>query len=123
MVLIAAVLLRAGEQNRQQPRGARGRVGRFGLKRKLLGKEAGKNVMPRRTGPMDICDYCDKKFWAKGLLVGKYVCNFCCVNDPDFLFAKNHFYDALAIQTKWRLSKGKPVKYMGLYLSRVKKRS
>ena len=48
MVLIAAVLPPAGEQNRQQPRGARGRVGRFGLKRKLLGKEAGKNVMPPR---------------------------------------------------------------------------
>ena len=123
MVLIAAVLLRAGEQNRQQPVERVGAWVDSGLKRKLSGKEAGKNVMPRRTGPMDICDYCDKKFWAKGLLGGKYVCNFCYVNDPDFLFAKNHFYDALAIQTKWRLSKGKPVKYMGLYLSRVKKRS
>ena len=113
MLSLAAVQLCAGGQNRQQPRGLAGAWAWCGLK----------NVMPRRTGPMDICDYCDKKFWAKGLLGGKYVCNFCYVNDPDFLFGKNHFYDALAIQTKWRLSKGKPVKYMGLYLSRVKKRS
>ena len=37
VLMVAAVLPRAGEQNRQQPRG--GRVGR--LKRKLFGKEGG----------------------------------------------------------------------------------
>ena len=71
--------------------------------------------MPRRTGPMDVCDYCSKKFWAQSLLGGKYVCNFCCENNPDFLFSKRHFYDALTIQTIWRLSKGKKVKNIDQY--------
>ena len=45
MLLLAALLPPAGEQNRQQPRGARGRVGRFGLKRKLLGRKGVNTVM------------------------------------------------------------------------------
>ena len=79
--------------------------------------------MPRRTGPMDVCDFCYKKFWAQSLLGGKYVCNFCYENDPDFLFGKRHFYDALTIQTFWRLSKGKTAKYIELYYcNKTKKR-
>ena len=73
--------------------------------------------MLRRTGPKDVCDYCSKKFWAQSLLGGKYVCNFCYENDPNFLFGKRHFYDALTIQTIWRLSKGKEVKEIELYYS------
>ena len=78
--------------------------------------------MPRRTGPKDICYYCDKKFWAQSLLGGKYVCKFCYENDPDFLFGKRHFYDALTIQTIWRLSKGKEVRYIELYYSNKTKK-
>ena len=49
MLLLAALLPPAGEQNRQQPRGARGRVGRFGLKRKLMGMNGKKKMMKHIT--------------------------------------------------------------------------
>ena len=73
--------------------------------------------MPRRTGPKDVCYYCSKKFWAQSLLGGKYVCSFCYQNDAEFLYEKDHFHDALTIQTIWRLHKGITPKYLALYLS------
>ena len=74
--------------------------------------------MPRRTGKMDgECYYCNKKMWIVGLVGGKVVCNYCYKNNEEFLFEKNHFYDALTIQVYWRLYKKIKPKYFDLWNS------
>ena len=75
--------------------------------------------MPQRRGKMDgRCAYCNKKMWIDGLVGGEVVCNKCYNNNEDFLFKKNHFYDALTIQVYWRLHKGKQSKYYELWNQR-----
>ena len=77
--------------------------------------------MVRRTGKMDgKCYYCNKKMWINGLVGGEVVCTSCYKTNPEFLFKKNHFYDALTIQIYWRLYKNITPEYLDLYKSNKK---
>jgi len=77
--------------------------------------------MVRRTGKMEgKCYYCNKKMWIKGFVGGEVVCTPCYKTNPEFLFKKNHFYDALTIQIYWRLYKNITPEYLDLYKSNKK---
>ena len=59
-----------------------------------------------------------KKCGFTGFLGGEVVCRKCQLSDTEFLFKRNHFYDALTIQVYWRLHKEIEPRYYDLWKAR-----